>query len=385
MKVAFISTMHSGSWGGSEELWSQAAIKLKQDGHEVFASVISWIRDCPQVVRLVEQGIQVETHWLDLGWARSTWQAFKYGGPKYYHRLRKFNPDLVVISQGHNAGGFGWAKVAQEMSKPYVLIVQCNSEHWWFGEHLNEALESYKTSRKIYCVSHRNLDLLRLQLGEPLGNAEVIWNPISIPAGFVPPWPDSSATWRMACPARLFPLAKGQDVLLQILARPEWRARGIELNLFGAGPDELSLRRVVEMLQLKNVNFCGFVSDIRTIWAKNHLLVMPSRLEGLPISLVDAMWCKRPAVVTDVGDNGVLCLDDQTGFVADAPTVGSFSTALERAWNRREEWPQMGESARRRVEALMPSDVVGEFCERLFALSTANASRCTEAAVLTTR
>jgi len=369
MRIAFVSTMHSGSWGGSEELWSQAAVRLKGEGHDVFASVISWIRDLSPVMVLAEKGIQVETHWQELGWTRRIWQKYRYGAPKYYHRLKQFNPDLVIISQGHNGGGFGWARMAREMSRPYVLIAQCNSEHWWFGEQLPEALQSYTAASKIYCVSQRNLELLRLQLGDCLPNAEVIWNPFSIPDGPVPEWPSENSVCRMACPARLYPLAKGQDILLQVLALPQWRERRVELNFFGAGPDELSLQRMVKMLFLDNVNFCGVVSDIRDIWTKNHILVMPSRLEGLPISLVDAMWCKRPAVVTDVGDNGILCVDGESGFVADAPTVASFARALERAWTSRSGWQHMGESARLRVETLMPRDAIGLFCEKVLRLS----------------
>ena len=39
MRFAFISTMHDWPWGGSEELWSQTAIRLKQSRHQVYASV----------------------------------------------------------------------------------------------------------------------------------------------------------------------------------------------------------------------------------------------------------------------------------------------------------------------------------------------------------
>ena len=68
------------------------------------------------------------------------------------------------------------------------------------------------------------------------------------------------------------------------------------------------------MLQLKNVHFRGHVNDIRAIWEQNHLLVLPSRYEGLPLALVEAMWCGRPAVVTDVGGNAELCVGKRNGI-----------------------------------------------------------------------
>ena len=95
------------------------------------------------------------------------------------------------------------------------------------------------------------------------------------------------------------------------------------------------------------------------------MLVLPSRYEGLPLALVEAMWCGRPAVVTDIGGNAELCVDNETGFVAPAATLSSFAHGLQRAWDRRKEWPRLGQAARARVENQIPKDPVALFCERL--------------------
>ena len=57
--------------------------------------------------------------------------------------------------------------------------------------------------------------------------------------------------------------AKGQDLLIQMLARPEWRERRVEVNLYGTGSHELTLRRMTEMLQVQNVHLRGHVSDVK--------------------------------------------------------------------------------------------------------------------------
>ena len=48
------------------------------------------------------------------------------------------------------------------------------------------------------------------------------------------------------------------------------------------------------------VNFLGHVDDIRTLWSKAHIAVLPSLREGLPLSLLEAAACGRPIVATDV-------------------------------------------------------------------------------------
>jgi glycosyltransferase involved in cell wall biosynthesis len=366
MRFAFISTMNGWQWGGSEELWSQAARLLKQAGHAVLASVPYWPRQADQVAHLALHGVRVETHASGHeGQVRRIWNKASFNTRRSHEQLKRFHPDLAVISQGHNSGGFEWARICREAAIPYVIIVHCNSELWWFKEQADDAVASYLGARRVYCVSSANLDLLRLQVGEPLLNAEIVRNPCNVSPEHPPAWPEESGGWRLACVARIDPAAKGQDLLLQALSRPEWRDRPVRLDLFGAGPDEPVLRRMAESLQLKNVHFRGHSADVRAIWEQEHLLVLPSRYEGLPLALVEAMWCARPAVVTDVGGNAELCVDGETGFIATSATLACFAHTLERAWERRKEWPRMGLAARARVESEIPKDPVAVFCKRL--------------------
>jgi glycosyltransferase involved in cell wall biosynthesis len=126
--------------------------------------------------------------------------------------------------------------------------------------------------------------------------------------------------------------------------------------------------------QLEKVHFRGHVNDVAAIWALNHLLVLPSRFEGLPLALVEAMWCGRPSIVTDVGGNAELCRDGETGFVAAAPVAGLFEQTMEEAWDHRAEWRKMGEAARWRAEQMLTKDPVGHFSRRLISLAADGSS-----------
>jgi glycosyltransferase involved in cell wall biosynthesis len=367
--------MQGSEWGGSEELWSQTALQLKQAGHEVQASVVYWPRLSARITELARLGIEFQTHSSQHArQARRIWNRLTLSSRRGYRRLKRFNPDLAIISQGNNSGGFDWAEICKDATIPYVIVTHCNSELWWFPEEtVGDAVTSYTAARKVFCVSHGNLNLLRLQVGEPLVNAEVLWNPYNVSTDSAPAWPDENKTWRMACVARMDPAAKGQDVLLQILAQPDWRERSVEVNFFGSGAYELTLHRMAEMLQLKNVHFRGHVNDIRGIWKQNHILLLPSRYEGLPLALVEAMWCGRPAVVTDVGGNAELCVEGETGFVAPSPTLSSFAETLQRAWKARSKWSRLGQAARVRAENKIPKDPIELFCTKLIACATAKA------------
>jgi glycosyltransferase involved in cell wall biosynthesis len=366
-RIIFVSSMGSSSWGGSEELWSQSALRLGLAGHEIGASVAYWPQPSQNVIELTKQGVDVSMRRLPARRLPARiWRRIARKETAHYDWLRAQRPDLVVVSQGGNTDGFGWLQFCKENALPFVTVMQCNAEAWWpnddFGAGLASALRG---ARRVFCVSKHNLDLLESQIGEALPNARVIWNPYKLPSGAIPNWPRADGMWRVACVARLEPSAKGQDLLLGALALPQWRDRPLEVNLYGAGFCERNLRKTVARLALKNIHFRGHVDDVKSIWEHNHMLVLPSRFEGLPLALVEGMWAARPAVVTDIGGNAELCLDEETGFVAAAPALTLVNDALERAWKRRDDWQTLGMAARKRVDELVPKDPVGDFCRLL--------------------
>ena len=161
MRFFFISTMHDSRWGGCEELWSQAATRLRRAGNDVRASVVYWPRLSEKFTRLTQDDIRLDTHSsFNAGEVRRIWNKISLSKRRNFQRLRAFNPDLVVISQGHNSGGFEWARACRKAGIPYVIIVNCNSEHWWFREQVG----------MNHCELHRRpQNLLRLleQSGSP--------------------------------------------------------------------------------------------------------------------------------------------------------------------------------------------------------------------------
>ena len=135
--------------------------------------------------------------------------------------------------------------------------------------------------------------------------------------------------------------------------------------LYGDG----NMRRGLEWLAQKlglgdRIVFAG-IAPVEEIWAANHVLVMPSRYEGLPLAMVEAMLCGRPVVATDVAGHAEIVEEGVTGFLADAPTASSLAAALERFWARRQEAEEIGKAGAHRIRQLIPPDPVKVFSEML--------------------
>ena len=224
---------------------------------------------------------------------------------------------------------------------------------------------AYDSAQDVFFVSRANQALLQKQCGLRLPNSKVVTNPLRINGDLRNPLPDDAKETRIACVARLDPRAKGQDVLFEVLSQPKWKERPLELNLYGSGPCEQSLRSLAAYFGVTKVTFQGQVADLATIWAANHALVLPSRFEGLPLAIVEAMLHSRLVITTAVAGNTEVVRDGVNGFVALAPTPVLFDDAMERAWSRRAEWEEIGLAARVDAIKFMPADPAGEFARKL--------------------
>jgi glycosyltransferase involved in cell wall biosynthesis len=371
--IAFIASAELVSWGGSEYCWSAAAERLARCGARVSASVLDWGVSVPQVRHLAAAGCRIF-----LRPQRSVPErirrrlVFRHGYE--WHHLRRIGKraDLVVISQGGIGDGLMWMEAARALGLKYVLIAQAANEQSWPSDEMAERLAPcYEDSCAAYFVSEANLTLARRQLVTSLGRGRVMRNPFNVRYDAAPAWPgDAMNRLFLACVGRLDPLQKGQDLLIEVLDRPRWRARSVHVTFVGRGFSERALRRTVDGLNMSNVEFAGFVEDIEQVWARHHALVLPSRFEGMPLALVEAMLCGRPSIVTDVAGHRELVRDGVNGFVARAPTVEFLDEAMDRAWESRHRLQEIGEVAARDVREWVSADPTGDFVHELEILAS---------------
>jgi glycosyltransferase involved in cell wall biosynthesis len=336
--------MEGAPWGGSEELWSAVAKSARTCGYDVRASINYWTHSPHQWQGLIAEGVELVT--------RTDRSKFA----SHMAHILSPPPDLVLLSLGDNgASALQYAEGLLRLAIPLYIICHNAAEWWWWSDNIADRIRRcFTQARAVYFVSRHNLELTERFLGAKISNATVVWNPLSINPQSTLSWP-LCAEARLACVGRLQPAYKGQDILMLILSRPEWRQRDFRVSFYGTGDCELALKRLATSLDIRADAFRGYVSSER-LWAEEQILVLPSRSEGMPLVLQEAMYLGRPAVVTDVGGNADLVIDGLTGFIADAATAKHFTEALDRAWLARSRWQEMGQAAAASVRQRLPLD-----------------------------
>ncbi len=141
---------------------------------------------------------------------------------------------------------------------------------------------------------------------------------------------------------------KGFDILLKALT---WLPGEVQLVLLGLGPAEVHLRQMVaEMALVKRVHFVGYQDETLSWLHSFDVYVQPSRFEGMPNALMEAMAAGLPVVASRVDGCLELLPDERFGWLVSPEDPAALAEGLRAALGDPEEAAQRGQAARMHVE-----------------------------------
>lgn len=357
MKIAFVSLMGGAPWGGSEALWHSLAKFALDRGDDILVSVYDWGMPHEKITQLKQIGAIIRYRKrfnADAGIAEKIQRFIQKRKPAFnkdYQSIIDFKPDYVFISQGDSFD------IAIHHLPLYELIVKHNIAYGFVCHSHAQysfippkdiypgAIEIFNKANQVYFVSQRQWKLTERRLAMKITNGLFTWNPLNITMPNFPlAWPKCEFL-QMAIVGNLSD-SKGHDTIFEVLSTESWKERNWTLNIYGKGGGKNYLEKLALFYGIEHkINFHGHVADMIKVWEINHLLLIPSAGEGLPISLVEAMACGRMAVVTDVGGNTELIKEGQNGFIATSPATHAYADAMNRVWLGKRTWQQLGVNA----------------------------------------
>lgn len=251
---------------------------------------------------------------------QNLWRRIEYGvmtGCRLFRLLLLDRPSCVIsfmtsanLWTGLTCGIVGIPYIVSERTTPELTIHQLSKFHKWLSYHI------YKNSKAIVIPARGIEEAMKHEYKfRRLHNYHLIRNPVY----------EFKPSARKGVHERKFILGigrlsyeKGFDQLIRAFSKVE--VRNIDLLIIGVGEERSNLLALVRQLELEDrVFLLGARKDVEHYYRAATLFVCPSRNEGYPNALVEAMSngcacvamnCEfGPAEIIEHGHNGVLVPD----------------------------------------------------------------------------
>jgi glycosyltransferase involved in cell wall biosynthesis len=236
----------------------------------------------------------------------------------------------VLQTHGYKASAIGYGLRWLRAAPPWVAFYhgatrqdRKDTVYQWIERRLLRAAD------RVVVVSRAQTSLFN-----GLGHVDVIPNAVIS-------MPDAVGDGGDAVPAAGVPVIgvvgrlsheKGVDVFLhacRILADREIRFLAV---IVGDGPERPALERVSRALRLDDhVQFAGRVEVTASLYRRLDVVVLPSRSEGLPNVLLEALAADRPVVATAVGAVPEVLQEPGSGILVAPGDASALAAGLERS------------------------------------------------------
>jgi glycosyltransferase involved in cell wall biosynthesis len=147
-----------------------------------------------------------------------------------------------------------------------------------------------------------------------------------------------------------FRMQKGHDFLVDVISHFRSSFEQAHFVWAGEGPLRQSLEDKIKRIGVSDqITFLGRLEDVRPLLERSDIFVLPSREEGMPRGLMEAMAMGLPSVATDVGGTGEVVEPGISGFLANYGDIETFGNYLKRLIESPSLRKEMGGNSRQRV------------------------------------
>jgi GalNAc-alpha-(1->4)-GalNAc-alpha-(1->3)-diNAcBac-PP-undecaprenol alpha-1,4-N-acetyl-D-galactosaminyltransferase len=362
MRILFVCRMFDQVAGGVERMAVNIMNAMVDRGHDV--TLFTW--DLTEAEPFYPMSDSIRWHRLDMGHAgRTAGNLLRARRALEFRRFaRSLQPDVVI---GFQHGAWLFAEVGLLGCDVPVILAERNApdqyDHTSAGKYRKLIFQSMRTAPAITVQSPRYVDRYPAFLRSRI---IVIPNPVYPADRFADPGTERSRRTLLAVGRLSY--QKNYPALIAAFARlapshPEW-----QLRIVGEGEERRSLEDLIASTGLGDrIAMDGAVTDVAGKYAAADLFCLPSRWEGFPNTLAEALAHGLPAVayagcagtddLVEHGENGLLAAGNGDPTALAASLDASMGDAGERT--------RMGSKARSIGRQYAP-DKIYDSWERLF-------------------
>jgi glycosyltransferase involved in cell wall biosynthesis len=355
MKILFINSEYPPVGGGAGKASANLARCLVQAGNEV-AVVTSRLAglpadECSEGVRILRG--PAPRRRVDRSTAIE--QLVFIAGALYrcLAAVPAFKPDVVVAFFGLPSGAVAWT-LNRLYGIPYIVSLRGGDvpgfrpyDFWLYHRIAVPLLHPIWRGAAAVVANSAGLRALALHFDSTV-EIVVIPNGVDVQRHFVP-----QREW---VPARILSVGrvvhqKGLDLAMKALA--DLQALDWSWRIAGDGPQMPTLKQTAISRNIADrVTFLGWQGgeQLQEEYAASNLFLFPSRHEGMPNAVLEAMASGLPVVASNIAGNEDLVEDGRTGVLFPAEDAAALEAALRDLLTDGERRVEMGKAGRKRVQ-----------------------------------
>lgn len=145
----------------------------------------------------------------------------------------------------------------------------------------------------------------------------------------------------------------GVDVLARAFVKVARQRDDVRLILLGGGSQGVGIRKILQGGGVEEyVTFGGQISqtDLPRWYHMADLYISPSHVDGSSVSLMEALACGLPCLVSDIPANKEWVIENENGWLFRDGDADHLAEKILAAMNQREKLPGVGAAARRSAE-----------------------------------
>jgi glycosyltransferase involved in cell wall biosynthesis len=222
------------------------------------------------------------------------------------------NPETVIVSQGRVESGCAAVLAAKRAGIRTVSYIPMAHPVSVSGKPIAASLRDavnryfYQLPDKFVTISNGVRDMLRARGAKsPVAVVPNGIDPLTVQKSdrkeFRESHQISEHHYVVAVVGRIEFRQKRQDFALRSLARLRNKLRDWKLLFIGSGPDQAKLSNMISEMKVGDyAQVLPYIPTRERIYGGIDVLLIPSRFEGVPLVMLEAMSCGRPVVASNV-------------------------------------------------------------------------------------
>ena len=358
MRIAFIidGPMYPDCIGGAEIFTWRLASELSVKGHQIH--LIGW------------KGLRFHSYKGQNPFYHAILKYKPFSFIQSFLELLKMNPDVIVAVMLHSAPlAYLYSKIRH---KPLIVRLAGSDVYAFYPTpvatlkgllYLKVTLRMIANYAYFICLSK---DMFKKLIALGVNKNHVAIIPNFVDESFFNVSSNRSGNVILFIGGLKY--VKGVDVLIEafhILCR---RFKNLQLRIVGDGKMRDKLMERINLLNLNShVKILGYMPyySVKDQLSEASIFVVPSRSEGLPNALLQAMAAGLPIVATRVGGIPSLIRDGENGLLVTAGNPEELAEAIEKLLINRDLAERIGRNARRKAEEYRVERIV-KLYEELF-------------------